>query len=135
MNITRALSVREGNLFVSWAASQSSEGTVSRGKRVACWSASEKSRHLRQDEAEETLCGGPDVEGELILGLVASNLDKSGRVDDGIGGGTALCPIPLAAPSISSSSCLKGSLGVVGGMFLGGSFLVGWLEVSVVAGL
>lgn len=57
MKIARAWSVGDEKGAVSWVASQSSEGTESRGNLTAWASTTEKSRQGRQEDAEGLACG------------------------------------------------------------------------------
>lgn len=90
----RALSVREGKGSVSWEASQSREGTCSRGYLAAWASTAEKSRQRRQggmedavEEEEEEERMLPEEDG---LGFVAWSFARSGLELRGIGGGAPL---------------------------------------------
>lgn len=85
----RALSVREGNGSVSWEASQSREGTLSRGYLAAWASTAEKSRQTRQGGVEDA------VEERMLfeedgLGFVALSFERSGLELRGMGGGGPL---------------------------------------------
>lgn len=134
MKIVRALSVEEGKGAVSWMASQSREGTVSRGNLAACVSGAEKSRQMRQDEVD---CeGGGGLGDAPILGFVDSIFVRSGLDDMGIGGGvlSLTCGLGLGispfVPFGRGSSGLviphdKADLAGIGGGSLGGSFLCG----------
>ena len=135
MNITRALSVRDGKGAVSWVASQSRDGTDSRGNFVACVSGPEKSRQIKQEFAFCVVCSNCDDDAPA-LGLVANILVRSGREDMGIGGGAlpfiegqGLGALPSASLGLESSNVFipeeRADLLGVGGGSRGGSFLGG----------
>ena len=135
MNIARALSVRDGKGAVSWVASQSRDGTDSRGNLVACVSGPEKSRQIKQEFAFCMVCGGCDDDAPT-LGFVADILVRSGREDMGIGGGAlpfteglGLGVLPSASLGLDSPTLFipkeRADLMGVGGGSRGGSFLGG----------
>lgn len=125
MKIARALSVGDGKGPVSCVASQSIEGTVSRGNVLAWLSGPEKSRHLRQDERDEVTGNKGEDPGRGNFGFVAMIFDKSGLVDRGTGGGVAPCSKPLVLPFSACDPGRRTSLVGVGGMSLGGSLRSG----------
>lgn len=126
--MARALSVREGKDVVSWVASQSSDGTDSRGNLVAWVSGPEKSRHIKQDVAEGWDCGF--IPG---LGLLAIIFERSGRDATGTGGGAlsaitgpGLGSLPAVSFAVGSSTLFIPNDSAdldVGGGSRGGSFL------------
>lgn len=130
MKIARALSVKDEKGATSWVASQSSDGTDSRGNLAACESGPEKSRHSIHDVGG-TACG---------LGLLAWSLERSGRVPRGTGGGAPADTEPTGGfdPFRSASWVLSPSglfipydradfAGIVGGCS-GGSLRAGPFE-------
>ena len=131
MKIARDLSVSERNGATSCVASQSSDGTDSRGNFAAWASGPEKSRQRRHD-----VIGVGDVADWVIdctLGLLARILERSGRDARGIEGGAPLVSgfrsevtcFSLVEPSSSILLVVEGGVGfdVIGGMCIGGSFL------------
>lgn len=140
VNIARALSVIDGKGDVSWVASQSREGTDSRGNFEAWVSGPEKSRHGRQDVADCVGCGADETlrrDGDAsAFGFVARSFEISGREERGIGGGAlpasvgpGLCVLTIFPFVVGSSSLFipndKADLAATGGTSRGGSFLSG----------
>ena len=109
-------------------ASQSSDGTDSRGNLVAWVSGPEKSRHIKQDAAD-----GWDCEFVPGLGLVARICERSGREATGTGGGALSAiagpgfgSLPLVPFAVGSSSLFMPNDNAdldVGSGSRGGSFL------------
>lgn len=127
VKIARALSVNEGKGLVSWVASQSIDGTVSRGNVLAWLSGPEKSRHLRHDGSNGVTGTEAEDPGRGILGFVAIIFDKSGREDIGTGGGVAPCPHPLDLPFTGFDPERGTGLAGAGGIPLGGNLRSGIL--------
>lgn len=127
VKIARALSVSEGKGLVSWVASQSIDGTVSRGNVLAWLSGPEKSRHLRHDGSNGVTGTEGKDPGRGDLGFVARIFDKSGREDRGTGGGVALCLNPLELPFTGCDPERGTGLAGAEGMPLGGNLRSGIL--------